>query len=62
MPWYFLPSSTQKGLISELHYVQNGPAYTIGSSAELKCTFFPVQSCLSIFYDALQVVKIYFHQ
>lgn len=35
MPWYLLPPSTQKGLISGLHYIQNGPKYTIGPFAEL---------------------------
>lgn len=35
MPWYLLPPSSQKGVMTGIHWMQNGPAFTIGPFADL---------------------------
>lgn len=46
MPWYSLSPSCQKGIISGIHWMQNGPAFTIGPFAELN---FETASDVSLF-------------
>lgn len=47
MPWFLLSPSCQKGVMTGIHWMQNGPAFTIGPFAELN---FETASNVSLIY------------